>query len=113
MRDCLAIAKLGLSSNLSRWASMNDSSVIREFKYKAFISYSHRDRQTAEWLHRSLENYQIPKQMIGLPGRDGPIPKRLFPIFRDRDELSTSSDLSIDIREALEQSANLIVICSK
>jgi MTH538 TIR-like domain (DUF1863) len=92
---------------------MNDSSAIREFKYKAFISYSHRDRQTAEWLHRSLENYQIPKQLIGSPGRDGAIPKRLFPIFRDRDELSTSSDLSIEIQEALEQSANLIVICSK
>ena len=92
---------------------MNDSSTIREFKYKAFISYSHRDRQTAEWLHQSLENYQIPKQLIGSPGRDGAIPKRLFPIFRDRDELSTSSDLSIEIQEALEQSANLIVICSK
>jgi hypothetical protein len=92
---------------------MNDSSVIREFKYKAFISYSHRDRRTAEWLHRSLENYQIPKQLIGSPGRDGAIPKRLFPIFRDRDELSTSSDLSVQIQEALEQSANLIVICSK
>jgi hypothetical protein len=92
---------------------MKDSNAIRQFKYKAFISYNHRDRQTAEWLHRSLENYQIPKQLIGSPGRDGAIPKRLFPIFRDRDELSTSSDLSIEIQEALEQSANLIVICSK
>jgi hypothetical protein len=95
------------------WAFMNDPTAAREFKYKAFISYSHRDRQTADWLHRALENYRIPPQLVGTPGRDGAIPKQLFPIFRDRDELSTSPDLSADVREALEQSANLVVICSK
>jgi hypothetical protein len=92
---------------------MNDSSNVREFKYKAFISYSHVDSKTAEWLHRSLENYRIPSQLVGSLGRDGAIPKQLFPIFRDRDEFGTSSDLSAAIQDALEQSANLIVICSK
>jgi MTH538 TIR-like domain (DUF1863) len=92
---------------------MDDSSNVREFKYKAFISYSHVDSKTAEWLHRSLENYRIPSQLVGSPGRDGAIPKRLFPVFRDRDEFGTSSDLSAAIQDALEQSANLIVICSK
>jgi MTH538 TIR-like domain (DUF1863) len=92
---------------------MNDSSTVREFKYKAFISYSYVDGKTAEWLHRSLENYRIPSQLVGTPGRDGPIPKQLFPVFRDRDDFGTSSDLSADIREALEQSANLVVLCSK
>lgn len=92
---------------------MNDPSNVREFKYKAFISYSHVDSKTAEWLHRSLENYRIPSQLVGSLGRDGAIPKQLFPIFRDRDEFGTSSDLSAAIRDALEQSANLIVICSK
>jgi hypothetical protein len=83
------------------------------FKYKAFISYSHRDRATVKWLHHALEAYRVPRELVGTPGRDGPIPKHLFPIFRDRDELSTSSDLAANIREALEQSANLIVVCSK
>ena len=92
---------------------MSDFNNVREFKYKAFISYSHVDSKTAEWLHRSLENYRIPSQLVGSPGRDGAIPKQLFPVFRDRDEFSTSSDLSAAIQDALEQSANLIVICSK
>jgi hypothetical protein len=86
--------------------------VPQEFKYRAFISYSHRDRATAEWLHKALENYRIPKELQGSAARDGPVPKQLFPIFRDRDELSSSSDLSQSIKEALEASACLIVICS-
>jgi hypothetical protein len=85
----------------------------KTFKYKAFISYAHSDRQTVNWLHRALESYSVPRELVGTPGRDGPIPKKLFPIFRDRDELSTSSDLSASIRESLELSANLIVVCSK
>jgi tetratricopeptide (TPR) repeat protein len=36
----------------------------------------------------------------------------LAPIFRDRDELPSATDLSRKVNEALVQSANLIVICS-
>ena len=82
------------------------------FKFKAFISYSHADRDSATWLHRAIERYRVPKELRGTPGRDGPIPKQLFPVFRDRDELSSSPDLSQSIREALGASAHLIVICS-
>ncbi len=42
----------------------------------------------------------------------GEIPKRLAPIFRDRDELASATDLGRTVNAALEQSANLIVICS-
>jgi antiphage defense system Thoeris ThsB-like protein len=83
-----------------------------EFKYKAFISYSHVDRDTADWLHKALERYRIPKELHGTAGRDGPIPKALFPVFRDRAELASSPDLSAAIRDALQASAYLIVICS-
>ena len=83
-----------------------------KFKYRAFISYSHRDQRTALWLHKALENYRIPKDLRGSPGRDGPVPKQLFPVFRDRDELSSSPDLSVAIQEALRESACLIVLCS-
>ena len=82
------------------------------YKYKAFISYSHRDRAWVDWLHKALEGYRIPKRLVGNPGRDGPIPARLFPIFRDREELSSSPDLNDQIKAALVQSAYLIVICS-
>lgn len=81
-------------------------------KYQAFISYSHRDARIAGWLHRRLEQFPIPKNLIGRPGRVGPVPKRLFPIFRDKEEIPTSSDLGAVIRDALQQSAALIVICS-
>jgi eukaryotic-like serine/threonine-protein kinase len=37
---------------------------------------------------------------------------RLFPIFRDREELNTATSLSASIQEALAQSADLIVLCS-
>jgi tetratricopeptide (TPR) repeat protein len=36
----------------------------------------------------------------------------LPPVFQDREELATSADLAESVREALSQSANLIVICS-
>lgn len=82
---------------------------MTEKKYKAFISYSHADEQAASWLHKGLERYRVPRRLVaahGLPSN------RLLPIFRDRDELSTSSSLSGTIESALHASENLIVICS-
>jgi hypothetical protein len=87
-------------------------SAAPEFKYRAFISYSHRDRRAAAWLHSAIENYRVPKSLVGNPSRDGSIPPQVFPIFRDRDELGSASDLSASIRDALAQSAYLIVLCS-
>jgi tetratricopeptide (TPR) repeat protein len=81
-------------------------------KYRAFLSYSHRDTKWATWLHKSLESYRPPKQLIGTVTARGPVPKRLAPIFRDREELATATDLGTVISEALRQSACQIVICS-
>ena len=82
------------------------------FKYKAFISYSHRDESWGRWLHRSIEGYRLPKGVIGRETIYGPVPKRLFPVFRDREELPTASDLSEMIHDGLVNSSHLIVICS-
>ena len=84
----------------------------RNFKYWAFISYSHADARWGDWLHRKLECYRVPRGLIGKSSRDGGIPKRLFPIFRDRDELPVSSDLGANLKNSLEQSRYLVVICS-
>lgn len=81
-------------------------------KYWAFISYSHRDKAWGDWLHRSLETYRIPAAFVGRASAEDEIPARLYPVFRDRDELPTASDLGASIREALELSRCLIVICS-
>jgi eukaryotic-like serine/threonine-protein kinase len=83
-----------------------------QFKYFAFISYSHGDRAWADWLHKALETYPIPARLVGRDTGFGPIPKSLAPIFRDRDELPSATDLNRKVNEALAQSANLIVICS-
>lgn len=82
------------------------------FRYKAFISYSHADRAWTRWLHRSLERYRVPKRLVGQASPAGPIPPRLTPIFRDRDELATSSDLGSVLEQALSESESLIVVCS-
>ncbi|MEO9091563.1 MAG: TIR domain-containing protein [Rhodanobacter sp.] len=82
------------------------------FRYYAFISYSHQDKAWADWLHKALETYAVPKQLVGQTTAAGIIPKRLIPIFRDRDELASAHDLGRKVNEALAQSGNLIVICS-
>lgn len=81
-------------------------------RYSAFISYNHNDRSWAGWLHRELERYQIPSALVGRPSPVGPIKRRLPQVFQDREELAASNDLAKSVREALSQSANLIVICS-
>ena len=81
-------------------------------RYSAFISYNHRDRDWAVWLHRALERYSIPQRLVGHPAPWGQIGERLPPVFRDRDELATSSDLAASVKQALAGSATLVVICS-
>ena len=61
-----------------------------ERNYWAFISYSHHDQRWADWLLHAVESYRVPRKLVGAPTPDGPRPNRLFPLFRDRDELAGS-----------------------
>lgn len=81
-------------------------------RYAAFISYAHRDEAVARRLHRALERYRTPRRLAGRPNRDGTVPRRLIPVFRDREELPTSGDLGAAIRNALDAAAYLVVVCS-
>jgi hypothetical protein len=81
-------------------------------RYCAFISYSHADEQAAQWLHHALERYRLPRALVGSATPLGPVPRRLPPVFRDRDELTASSDLGDRLRSALAESSFLIVLCS-
>lgn len=85
---------------------------MTEFHYKAFISYSWSDQKWSQWLHRALETYHPPKDLIGSKGRHGPVPARLMPLFKDRDEEAAGSSISQAIEEGLAASEFLIVICS-
>ncbi len=81
-----------------------------ERKYWAFISYSSADKRVAKWLRRRLESYLIPADYR--PQGDKELPQYLRPVFRDRDELSGASNLGPALKEALEQSRFLVVLCS-
>lgn len=81
-------------------------------RYAAFLSYSHKDAAVARWLHRRLETYRIPSRLAGGEGEHGPVPARLTPIFRDREELPAAGDLSERVRSALAVSDRLVIVCS-
>ena len=82
------------------------------FKYRAFITYAHEDEEKARWLRKKLEGFSVPKNLVGQKGKFGKIPSRLYPIFRDRDELPGSAQLGSIIEQALKDSSHLIVLCS-
>ena len=81
------------------------------FKYSAFISYSHQDRKTAEWLHGSLESYRVPRELVGKATPKGHVGRKLDPVFIDRLDLAAGT-LSRQILGALQNSEHLIVVCS-
>jgi tetratricopeptide (TPR) repeat protein len=85
---------------------------LDQFKYRAFLSYSHRDSAWASWLHKSLEAYRPPKILVGTVATRGVVPRRLAPVFRDREELASATDLGTVINQALRESACQIVLCS-
>ncbi len=84
----------------------------RQKKYKAFISYSWADRQWGNWLHRALEVYRTPKPLVGTQTPIGPVPRRLHPIFKDREEEAAGAGITASIEQGLGDSEFLIIICS-
>ncbi len=77
--------------------------------YNAFISYRHAplDSSVAEHVQKSLEHFRIPTAIRKKTGK-----KKIERIFRDKDELPITSDLTDTISSALEKADYLIVICS-
>ena len=90
----------------------------KSIRYHAFISYRHVDneeqgRQWATWLHQAIETYEVPSDLVGkTDGRGGKIPARIYPVFRDEEELPANSDLGNSIVDALDSSQILVVLCS-
>lgn len=77
-------------------------------QYRAFISYSRKDKVFARRLHKALETYRLPDDIVsGGKKVDG-----IGRIFRDDDEMAAAADIGASIRSAIEASASLIVICS-
>jgi WD40 repeat protein len=82
---------------------------MSEIIYEAFISYRHKEMDTAaaKAFQRQLETYRVPSYIAKRSGR-----KRMGKVFRDQDELPLMADLGEGIRKALDASEWLIVICT-
>ena len=80
----------------------------KEFKYYAFISYSHKDKKWANWLYRKLSAYRLPR-IVKKSNRD--LPRSLTPLFLDEYHLQAGK-IRDNINKELDSSKNLIVICS-
>lgn len=80
-------------------------------RYAAFISYASADAPFAQRLHRALERYRIPKALGKFLLTDRRKPNRIYPVFRDREELS-AGNLGERIEASLRDSGALIVVCS-
>ncbi|HEY4071330.1 MAG TPA: toll/interleukin-1 receptor domain-containing protein [Sphingomicrobium sp.] len=81
-------------------------------RYYAFLSYSHKDKELADWLHHELEKFRVPKALAGRLTANGVVPRRLTPIFRDQHDLSAGDDLAVEIEAALAASQFLVALCS-
>ena len=97
---------------------MKPSDSINATTYRCFISYRHADnhepgRRWATWLHQRLEKYVVPPSLVGKANLRGqPIPRNIFPVFRDEEELPADADLSTPILRALDHSLGMVVLCS-
>ncbi len=81
-------------------------------RYRAFISYSHRDLAIAQWIHRQLEGWRVPRELVGRVTRHGEVPPSLRPVFRDRDDFAGGASLAEATVAALQASECLVVVCS-
>lgn len=105
-----------MSSDAPRQSSFSAENLKPE--YQAFISYRHMDneeegRQWASWLHLALETYEVPAELADETNELGqPIPERIYPVFRDEEDLPADADLANAIRSAVERSQCLIALCS-
>lgn len=84
-----------------------------EQKFFAFISYSRKDISIARTIQRKLEKYPYPKDKVQEENRPNDS-KYLRRIFLDVTDLSVREyEFTDELKERIEQSKYLIVICSK
>lgn len=81
----------------------------QQYTYYAFISYQRKDEKWAKWLQRKLENYKL--SVANTKDASDKKSKYIRPVFRDKTDL-TAGPLPDALKEALNQSRYLIVICS-
>lgn len=79
------------------------------YRHHVFVSYGRVEPDThwAVWAQNALEGYRTPRRL-----RAEGIPLRVGSVFRDETDLAATNDLPKAIRNELEHSQFLLVICS-
>jgi len=85
---------------------------LETLKYRAFLSYSHRDSAAAKRLHTRLEGFRIDKDLVGRATPMGPVPKQLRPIFRDRHDFDAGGTLGEQTIAAIDAAGAMILLAS-
>jgi len=80
-----------------------------EYRYKAFISYSWADAKWGKWLQHAIETYLTPRVLVGEERAHGPVPARLHPLFKDREEEARAR--ASPSRQARAESAPVSRVC--
>jgi len=80
-------------------------------EYAGFISYRRvaSDQRWAKWLHRQLEAFRVPRDIVRSYSLES---NKLGRFFLDDAETAAESNLSAKIRESLEEAESLVVVCS-
>lgn len=80
-----------------------------EYTYYAFVSYRSSDEKWAKWLQEKIEGYRLPTT---IQHENSELPKsKLRPCFRYHTDIQPN-ELKTELRNKLEQSKYLLVICS-
>ena len=82
---------------------------MEEYKYYAFVSYRSTDEKWAKWLQDKIEAYRLPTTVQKM---NQTLPKsKLRPCFRYHTDIQPN-ELKTELRNKLEQSKYLLVICT-
>lgn len=79
------------------------------YNYFAFISFQNADAREAVRLQHAIENYRLPAVLCR---EDRSIPRRIKPLFCYLNDMHSGEELMADLKQRMEQSRFLIVVCS-
>ena len=78
------------------------------YKYFAFISFQSSDAREAVRLQHAIERYRLPAVLC----KDGRVPRRIKPLFCYLNDMHSGEELMQELKQRMEQSHYLIVVCS-
>lgn len=79
------------------------------YNYFAFISFQNKDAREAVRLQHAIESYRLPAVLCK---QDSSLPRRIKPLFCYLNDMHAGEELMQDLKQRMEQSRFLIVVCS-